>query len=72
MKKKILAIDIGGTHVKLMISRGMKRKFKSGPRMTPRKMVSEIETAINGWKYDAISMGFPSRPTRKIALRAPA
>ncbi len=67
MKKKILVIDIGGTHVKLMISRGMKRKFKSGPRMTPRKMVSEIETAINGWKYDAISMGFPS-PVRESRI----
>ncbi len=60
MKKKILVVDVGGTHVKLMISRAQKRKFKSGPRMTPREMVSEIKEAVEGWNFDAISMGFPS------------
>ena len=60
MKKKILVIDVGGTHVKLMISRAEKRKFKSGPGMTPREMVSQIKSTVEGWKFDAISMGFPS------------
>jgi hypothetical protein len=59
-KKKVLVIDIGGTHVKLLISRAKKRKFKSGPKMTPREMVSQIKSELNGWKYDAISIGFPS------------
>ena len=60
MKNKILVVDVGGTHVKLMISRVQKRKFKSGPRMTPRQMVSEIKEAVEGWNFDAISIGFPS------------
>lgn len=60
MKKKILVIDVGGTHVKLMISRAKKRKFKSGPKMTPREMVSQIKSELTGWKYDAISIGFPA------------
>ena len=64
MKKTILVVDVGGTHVKLMISRAMKRKFKSGPRMTPRQMVSEIKQAVEGWKFEAISIGFPS-PVRE-------
>lgn len=59
-KRKVLVIDIGGTHVKLLISRARKRKFKSGPKMTPREMVSRIKSELNGWKYDAISIGFPS------------
>jgi ROK family len=59
-KKKVLVIDIGGTHVKLLISRAKKRKFKSGPKMTPREMVSQIKAELNGWKFDAISIGFPS------------
>jgi polyphosphate glucokinase len=59
-KKKVLVIDIGGTHVKLLISRAKKRKFKSGPKMTPGEMVSQIKSELNGWKYDAISIGFPS------------
>ncbi len=60
MKKKILVIDVGGTHVKLMISRAEKRKFRSGPKMTPRQMVSQIKPLIGDWKFDFISMGFPS------------
>jgi hypothetical protein len=60
MRKRILVIDIGGTHVKLMISRAKKRKFKSGQKLTPREMVKQIKVEIERWKYDAISIGFPS------------
>jgi polyphosphate glucokinase len=60
MKKTILVIDVGGTHVKLMISPMEKRKFKSGPQLTPRDMVAQIRPLVGDWKFDAISMGFPS------------
>src|SRR5437764_6783110 len=60
MKKKILVIDVGGTHVKLMISRKKKRKFKSGPKMTPREMVGRIKSELKGWKFDAVAVGFPA------------
>jgi hypothetical protein len=60
VKKKILVIDVGGSHVKLMISRKGKRKFKSGAKMTPQKMVEGIKSELNGWKYDAVSLGFPA------------
>ena len=60
MRRKILVIDIGGSNVKLMISRSGKRKFKSGPHLTPREMVAQIEPLVSDWKFDAISIGFPS------------
>ena len=60
MKKKILVIDVGGTHVKLMISRSKKRKFDSGPKMTPREMVTQIKPLLTEWNFDAVSIGFPS------------
>ena len=60
MDRKILVIDIGGSNVKLMISRVGKRKFKSGPHLTPREMVTQIEPLVSDWKFDAISIGFPS------------
>lgn len=60
MKKRILVIDVGGSNVKLMISRSNKRKFKSGSNLTPRKMVSLIKKTIDDWDYDAIAMGFPA------------
>ena len=58
--KKILVIDIGGTHVKLMISRTEKRKFDSGMRLSPRQLISQVKKTAEGWKYDAISIGFPA------------
>ena len=60
MKKKILVIDVGGTHVKLMISRSKKRKFDSGPKMTPREMVTQMKPLLTEWNFDAVSIGFPS------------
>ena len=60
MKKKILVIDVGGSNVKLMISRAARRKFKSGRKLTPRAMVDQIKPLVADWKFDAISLGFPS------------
>ncbi len=60
MKKKILVIDVGGSNVKVMISRAQRRKFMSGPEMTPRELVAQLKSLLRGWTFDAISMGFPA------------
>jgi hypothetical protein len=60
MKKTVLVVDIGGTHVKLMISRSEIRKFDSGMRLSPKQLVSQIKKNTQDWKYDAVSIGFPS------------
>src|SRR5216117_2918964 len=60
MKKKILVIDVGGTHVKLMISRAEKRKFDSGLTMTPREMVTQMQPLLEDWSFAAVTVGFPS------------
>ncbi len=61
MKKKVLVIDVGGSHVKLMISRkGKRRKFDSGKDLGPRKMVAEVKKEVGDWKFDAIAIGFPA------------
>lgn len=58
--KRILVIDIGGTHVKLMLSRAQKRKFDSGADLGPRQLVAETKKLLGDWKFDAISIGFPA------------
>lgn len=60
IKKRVLAIDIGGSHVKTKISgRREMRQFVSGPTLTPRRMVAKV-LALNGdLKYDVISIGYP-------------
>jgi polyphosphate glucokinase len=60
VKKRILVIDVGGSNVKVMISRGQRRKFKSGPDMTPREMIAQIKPQVQDWAFDAVSIGFPS------------
>src|SRR5260221_2206318 len=56
----ILVIDVGGTHVKV-IAAGRKKpvEIPSGPDMTARKMVTAVRRATAGWKYDAVSIGYP-------------
>jgi polyphosphate glucokinase len=57
---KILVIDIGGTNVKMLASGQREpRKFPSGPTMTPREMAAGVKHAVQGWKYDAVSIGYP-------------
>jgi hypothetical protein len=59
--KKILVIDIGGSNVKLMISsRAKRRKFPSGPGLTPRQFIAKTKAAVADWKFDAIALGFPA------------
>ena len=58
--KKILVIDIGGTHVKLMMVRREQRQFDSGSKIRSKEMVAKIKQTTNGWNFDAISIGFPA------------
>jgi polyphosphate glucokinase len=58
---RVLAIDIGGTHVKLLVSgKHTPRKFDSGPALTPAQMVKSIKELTKDWAYDAVSIGYPS------------
>ena len=59
MKRKILVVDIGGTHVKLLMSLRDEREFPSGPRMGPKQFVARFKENVRGWKFDAASIGFP-------------
>ncbi|HVF71317.1 MAG TPA: hypothetical protein VM940_06885 [Chthoniobacterales bacterium] len=59
-KRNVLVVDIGGTHVKLMISRTETRKFDSGKKLSPKELIAQVRENAADWKYDAVSLGFPS------------
>ena len=71
MEPRILVVDVGGAHVKLLASgKRRHRAFESGPHLTPRKLVEGVSRLTADWKYDVVSVGFPSpvrrgRPTRE-------
>jgi len=60
MKSSVLVVDIGGTHVKLLMSAKDKLKFDSGPGMTSRDFVRKFHETTKQLKFGAISIGFPS------------
>jgi len=68
---RILVIDIGGTHVKLLATgQDEPTKIDSGPDLTPRAMAASVRDATADWSYEVISIGYPGpvldgRPARE-------
>jgi polyphosphate glucokinase len=57
---RVLVVDVGGIHVKLLVS-GEKtpREFSSGPTLTAEQMVAGVKSVTADWTYDAVSIGYP-------------
>jgi polyphosphate glucokinase len=70
--KSVLVVDVGGTSVKILAS-GQKthRSFPSGPRLTPKKMVSGVKRLAADWAYDAVSIGYPGPVLRGRPIAEP-
>jgi len=57
---KVLAIDVGGTHVKVLATgESDERKVASGLSMTASRMVRDVKRMTRDWKYDCVSIGYP-------------
>jgi polyphosphate glucokinase len=71
-QSKILVVDVGGTHVKLLIH-GMRRPIKidSGPHLTPNAMVHQVQAALKSASYDKISIGYPGPVVHGRPVREP-
>src|SRR5262245_52332510 len=58
--QKILVIDVGGTHVKVLVTgRTEPLKITSGPTLNPQGMVAAVRKATADWQYSAVSIGYP-------------
>ena len=56
----VLAIDVGGTHIKVLATgRSKPLEFPSGPKMTAKEMVRKVRQATIGWRYSVVSIGYP-------------
>jgi len=59
---KVLAVDVGGSHVKAKVSTGdERRRFKSGARLSAARMVEQVLELVDGWDYDVVSVGVPAQ-----------
>src|SRR5262249_2398420 len=70
--KRVLVVDIGGTSVKILASGDQShRSFPSGPKMTPKEMVSGVKKLAADWAYDAVSIGYPGPVLRGRPIAEP-
>ena len=61
--RRILVIDVGGSHVKLHVTGHEDTvKLPSGKSLTPGRMLRDAIRAIGakGWRFDAITIGIPA------------
>ena len=71
-KRKILVIDVGGTHIKLLATgQKVKREFVSGPKLRPADMTRQVNDTVKDWDYDVISMGYPGPVIHGQPFREP-
>jgi polyphosphate glucokinase len=59
--RAVLAVDVGGSHVKALLEGEEEpRRFGSGPKLTPARMVDGVLEVTDGWGWDAVSIGIPA------------
>jgi polyphosphate glucokinase len=58
---EVLAVDVGGSHVKMLVNGGSeRRRFDSGPELTPDQMVAGVLERTSDWEFGAVSVGVPA------------
>jgi polyphosphate glucokinase len=59
---RVLAVDVGGSHVKVLLSMGEeRRRFDSSPELTAQQMVEGVLDLTKDWEYDVVSVGVPAQ-----------
>jgi polyphosphate glucokinase len=59
--RAVLAVDVGGTHVKCLASgESAERVADSGPELTAAQMVEAVQELAAGWSFEVVSVGVPS------------
>ena len=60
-KPIVLAVDVGGSHVKALTSnRKERRRFVSGGSLTAEEMVAGTLEAVAGWRWSRVTVGIPA------------
>jgi polyphosphate glucokinase len=68
----VLVIDVGGQHVKILLTgEETRRKFESGPTMAAEDMVDGVKKAAEGWTFDVVSLGYPGPVLRGRPVSEP-
>lgn len=72
VEPSVLVIDVGGSHVKaLATGESKRRRFASGPHLTPQETVEGVVELVSDWRYDVVSIGIPTPIRNGHPLRDP-
>ncbi|MGI0071978.1 MAG: ROK family protein [Thermoplasmata archaeon] len=70
--RRILVLDVGGTHVKLGFSdRRAEVHVPSGPAMGPEKMLRALAPLLRGERYARVAIGYPGLVVHGRILHEP-
>ncbi len=70
--RTVLAVDVGGSHVKLLVSSETeRRRFRSGPKLTAAEMVAGVLEQAGTWNYDVVSVGIPAQVRGGLVVHDP-
>jgi polyphosphate glucokinase len=69
--KNVLVIDVGGSNIKVGTANNPPIKIPSGKTMTAARMAAAVLKAIDGWKYDVVSIGYPGAVKKGKPLHEP-
>jgi hypothetical protein len=59
---KVLAIDIGGSKAKFLVSGETEpRRVPTGRGFTPQQLVEAVRAGTQDWEYDVVSIGYPGQ-----------
>jgi polyphosphate glucokinase len=69
---QILAVDVGGSHVKVLVSGQTEpRRMNSGRDLTAAAMVEGVKALTSGWAYDVVSLGYPGQVVHNMPAHEP-
>ena len=69
---QILAVDIGGSHVKVLLSgQTDPRRMDSGPKLGAADMVAGVKALTLDWTYDVVSLGYPGQVVHNMPAHDP-
>ena len=72
MAQKVLVVDVGGTHLKILATgQQTPRKVASGRKMTARLMCNWVRKAAKDWPYDVAAIGYPGPVVHGRPMREP-
>jgi polyphosphate glucokinase len=69
---QILAVDVGGSHVKVLVNgQTESRRMISGRTLTAAQMVQGVKALTADWSYDVVSMGYPGQVVHDMPAHEP-